>query len=192
MSEATRDGLPMNLGKGNVTADDTIGRMACGHPGWTPGRGKPRPAWLAGREPTSLRPWGPPPSRLATGPSPLRGGPLLRRLLRARGLSHCGFRRGYTLGLDARPGTRGPPRPGGSGGRAGRCPPLIDRAVGGPESAGALSRWRLPPRPSLGRLGPALAQGTGLNAPCPIRQRMGLCWLAGARKLQFTRLPFSS
>lgn len=122
MSEATRDGLPMNLGKGNVTADDTIGRMACGHPGWTPGRGKPRPAWLAGREPTCPRPLGPPPSRLATGPSPLRGGPLLRRRLRARGLGHCRLRRGCALGLDARPGTRGPPRPGGSGGGRGYAP----------------------------------------------------------------------
>jgi hypothetical protein len=91
---------------------------------------------------------------------------------------------------DLEPG--GPRVPSGPGGRAGLRPPLIDRAVGGPESAGALSRWRLPPRPSLGRLGPALTQGTWLSARCPIRSRMGLCWLQDVWKLQSSGLPLSS
>lgn len=46
-------------------------------------------------------------------------------------------------------------KPGGSGFAdvPGRCPPLIDRAVGGPENAGAFFSMAAPPKPEASQLG---------------------------------------
>lgn len=78
-----------------VTAENAIGRMAVGHPGWTPGRGKPCPAWFAGRSPTCFQALRPDPHPAGAGRSPLRGGPLLLRLLALVSVGHLAALSGF-------------------------------------------------------------------------------------------------
>lgn len=115
-----------------------IDSMAKATPAGRRGCGKPCSAWLCwthAHEHSALS--GPSPNYWRNPPS-LRGGILLRRLL-LRSLPLVTHNVGAMPSVwttDLEPGC---PRVPWTGGRAGLRPPLINLAVGGPESAGALS-----------------------------------------------------
>ncbi len=115
----------------NVTTVNTTDTMAFGHPGWTPGQRQALSClacWTQAHAFTVSI--GPPPISLARDGPRYAGAPCFEGSLRSLPLVAWRLRRGFTLGLDARPRTRVPPRP-------------VDRGAGG----------ALPPaqRPGRGR-----------------------------------------